>query len=158
MDKQIRKIKVENKVTNISTTIFCLIFANILLIVLIIMCRGSYFLTFIMILSLLFLLWRFSIIKYFMLESSGEVLSIKYHHPFVYKKSSNLEVPLTKVTFSKIEKGLFSHFFKIHIRKGKDEKRYMLFYYHLQGLSTKQKQTLKEFVEENYYNTIIESK
>lgn len=151
MDKQIRKIKVENKskISDVTIIVFGLIFINLLSLILAVIWKGNYITIGFLILSLAFLVWRFSIIKYFMLESSGEVLSIKYYHPFVNKITPVLEVPLTKVTYSKIEKGFFSVFFRIHVRKGNDKKKNIFFYYHLQGFSTKQKQILKEFIEES---------
>jgi len=86
--------------------------------------------------------WHLFIVKYFQLEISEHVISIKYGHPF--SKTFNfpvLEIPVEKVSSCKIEKGLINSFLVINIHSKRGIKS---FYYRLGILSEKQTDNFKK--------------
>jgi len=76
----------------------------------------------------LFSIWRISLLKTFSLEVSEHILSVKYKHPLAHNHNPVLEVPLQKVMFYRIEKGLLNYIMIININTRRGMKS---FYYRL---------------------------
>jgi len=79
------------------------------------------------------LVFRLITMKYFRLEISEELISIKYNHPLLENyKSANLELPWYKINACQIEKNMLFHYICIGV-SGK--KRNKMFHYSLGFLS-----------------------
>lgn len=79
------------------------------------------------------LIFRLVTLKYFKLDISDELISIKYHHPLIkHYKSANLELPWDKVYFCQLNKSIVSHYICIGVTGKKRDK---MFYYDLGILS-----------------------
>lgn len=141
MDEKIWRLENKRKATETSIMISLLILITMLILVLAIGQTKSLILLSVLALFLLSLLWCFSKIKYCMLEYSGEVFTIKYHHPFIKRANPVFEMPVSKINRCEVKKGIFSNFLRIKVTK--NENKDLLFYYHLQGFSATQIQHLK---------------
>jgi hypothetical protein len=137
----------------ISTMVYCLFFILSLDMVIGIvgLLSGWKAVFFSCIVVLVFTVWRLFKLRYFQLEISEHIISIKYKHPF--SKLFNvpvLEVPIQKVQSWKIEKGLGCCFLIIKINTRRGTKG---FYYRLGSLSRKQindfKKTLDSLKSDN---------
>lgn len=76
----------------------------------------------------MFSIWRITLLKTFSLEVSEHILSVKYRHPLSANHHPVLEVPLQKVMFYKIERGLMNYIMTININTKRGMKS---FYYRL---------------------------
>lgn len=91
-------------------------------------------------LTALFIIWRISLLRSFELETTEHIFSIKYGHPLSGELKQIIEVPLQKILFLKIEKGLINNFLIVSINSKKGMKNF----YFRTGLRTdKELETLK---------------
>ncbi|MDP9956378.1 hypothetical protein J2X97_002015 [Epilithonimonas hungarica] len=94
-------------------------------------------------LSLIFLsLWKISSLKMIRIDFSGEIVSIKYSHPFISGPKVSLELPLAKIESCNVDKGFLNYFLCVNV-KGKKIKS---FYYHLGTLSSEEFRLLSVFI------------
>ena len=86
-----------------------------------------------MISFLLVMIFRLATLKYFKLEISEELISIKYNHPLLKGyTSAKLELPWYKIRMCKLEKGILFHYICICVSGKKKDK---IFHYNLGFLS-----------------------
>lgn len=91
-------------------------------------------------LILLFCVWRLAMLKTFSLEVSEHILSVKYEHPLSHIHHPVLEVPLQKVLFFKVEKGIVNYFMVININTKRGMRS---FYYRIGNLPEKNTEKLE---------------
>jgi hypothetical protein len=89
----------------------------------------------------MFCTWRLIMLKTFSLEVSEHILSIKYRHPLVPNHHPVLEVPLRKVIFLKVEKGIINYIMIISINTKRGMRS---FYYRLGNLPEHQGDKFKK--------------
>ena len=91
-------------------------------------------------------LWRFATLRYFSLEHSGEVFTIKYCHPFLMRKTLRplVEFPKEKLQSLCVEKCFFRYFVKIKIRNSRNKIR--SFKYSLQRFSLNDRRSISNSV------------
>lgn len=88
--------------------------------------------------------------KYFKLEISEEVISIKYNHPlFTCYKVPSLELPLNKLGYLKLEEGIFSYNICISILGKRKNK---ILYYNLGNLSKENLHIINAYAEKHINN------
>lgn len=101
----------------------------------------TYFLYLIIVFLLILLIIRAITIRYFKLEISEDMISIKFDHPLLKRyKHTDLELPLYKIGFCKLETNMFSHRLCIGVTGKKKEK---IFYFNLGILSESNINTIK---------------
>lgn len=88
----------------------------------------------------LFLIWRISLLKTFVLETTEHIFSIKYGHPLSGDLKQVIEVPLQKILFLKTDKGIINSFLIVSINSKKGMKN---FYFRMGILNQKQTEALK---------------
>lgn len=86
--------------------------------------------------AILLLIYRLSLLRYFKMDVSETILSVKYNYPVgLYHRGPVLEIPIEKLSSFIIEKGIFSNFLILSIKT----KRGIRNYYYRLGVLKKQK-------------------
>ena len=104
-------------------------------------------------LSLLLLLLVFITVnlKYFIFENSGEVVSIRYLHPFLKSKNRIFEFPISKISEVKFEKFFFSYITIFKLKRDHSSKSIHL-HFILHFFSNKQIQAIHNSINKTIKN------